>query len=157
MKTFTAIILLAGALVSGNVMADIYKWVDSDGNVNYGDRPTGVAMSSPGQIEQVAIASRRTDTTKVEAGVEARLVRETQRSDARAAAAEAKMEAEQLKVEADERATKCNTYRERVQKFSNSRRLYRVDDNGEREYLNDTQMSAARAQAEKQVQEYCSS
>jgi hypothetical protein len=157
MKKISVIVLLAGALVSGSVMADIYKWVDTDGNVHYGDRPTGAAMSSPGQIEQVAIASRRTDTAKVQAGVEARMVRDTQRSDARSVAAEEKMEAEQLKVEADERATKCSTYRERMQKFTNSRRLYRVDDNGEREYLNDTQMTAARAQVEKQVQEYCSS
>ena len=156
MKTFTAVILLAGLAASGSVMAsNIYKWVDADGNIHYGDRPTGATVTTP--VEQVAIASRRTDKAQVEAGVEARLVNQAQRSESRNAAAEAKKEAEALQAKADERAKKCSTYRERLEKFTNSRRLYRVDDSGEREYLDDSQMDEARALVRKQVQDYCSS
>ena len=158
MKTLTAVLLLAGLAASGSVMAsNIYKWVDAEGNIHYGDRPTGAAVASTTPVEQVAIASRRTDKAQVDAGVEARLERQTQRSESRTAAADAKKEAEELQAKADERARKCTTYRERLEKFTNSRRLYRVDDSGEREYLDDSQMDEARALVQKQVQDYCSS
>lgn len=158
MKTLTAVLLLAGLAASGSVMAsNIYKWVDAEGNIHYGDRPTGAAVSSTTPVEQVAIASQRTDKAQVEAGVEARHQRETQRAESRSAAADAKKEAEALQAKADERARKCATYRERQEKFTNSRRLYRVDDSGEREYLDDSQMDEARALVQKQVQDYCSS
>lgn len=153
----TALVLLSTVFVSGVCTAEIYKWTDADGNIHYGDRPTADGVTIPATVERVAVVSRRTDPGEVQAGVDARLEREAARSEARDAAADKKAEAEKLQAEAKERATKCSSYRERMQKFSDSRRLYRVDDNGEREYLDDSQMNAARDQVREQVEEYCSS
>lgn len=135
---------------SGLAAAEIYKWTDADGNVHYGDRPSGVATQ-----ETITIASRRTDTERVNAGVEARLERDAQRADAREAAAEAEEEAAQAQAEAEERAGKCQEYRAKLEKFLRSRRLYRVDDSGERNYLDEVQMEEARAKAQQKVEEYC--
>lgn len=157
MRKFTTIAVMLGiALSTAAAASEIYKWVDADGNVHYGDRPTGDGIVEQNQIERVAIASRRTNPEQVQAGVEARLERDTLKADARATAAEERAEAEKLKAEAEDRAEKCSTYRARLEKFVTSRRLYRVDDDGERNYLDESQMEAARAQVQQQVEEYCS-
>ena len=64
---------------------------------------------------------------------------------------------EELAAQAAEKKQKCDTYKARLQKFVQSRRLYKADENGERVYLDEEQTQAARERVENQVQEYCSS
>ena len=59
--------------------------------------------------------------------------------------------------EAQEREQKCVTYRDRLERFTYSRHLYRENENGEREYLDEEEMQAARDQVQDQIDEYCSS
>ena len=142
--------ILTLAVTSTAFAGDIYKWTDTDGNVHYGDRPTGE------QPERVAIASRPTDSSKVQAQVQARVQARTQVAEERAAAAAAGPSPEELQAEAKERAQKCTTYRDRLQSFITSRRLYREDEDGERTYLDEGEVLAARSRVENQVDEYCS-
>jgi len=137
--------------VSGMALAnDIYKWTDEDGNVHYGDRPTGDATE-----ERVAINSRATDPGKVQARVQSRYERDIASKEEAAAAQPAGPSEEELVAQAKERAQKCETYKARLQKFVTSRRLYKQDENGERVYLDEEQTQAARERVENQVQEYC--
>ncbi len=46
---------------------DIYKWTDEDGNIHYGDRPTGDATE-----ERMAISSSSTNPSKVQARAQSR-------------------------------------------------------------------------------------
>lgn len=157
MKKLNLIVCLCCVgLSSAALSSEIYKWTDDDGNVHYGDRPTGV-VAEDASFETVAIASRRTDPARVTAGVEARQERDAARAETRMAAAKAAEEAAQQQADAEERAQKCQQYRARLEKFVTSRRLYRVDDAGERSYLDETQMQEARAKVQQQVEEYCSS
>jgi hypothetical protein len=64
---------------------------------------------------------------------------------------------DEVRAKAAERSQKCDTYKARLQKFVQSRRLYKEDENGERVYLDEQQSQAARERVENQVQEYCSS
>ena len=139
------------AASSGALAADIYRWVDADGNVHYGDRPAGE------QSELMDIVSKPTNPARLQAEAQAR-------TEARAAAAEREAilaaqgpTPEELRAEAAERAQKCATYREQLQTFTNSRRLYREDENGERVYLDEDETQTARQRVEDQVAEYCSS
>jgi hypothetical protein len=84
------------------------------------------------------------------------------RTDAAAKAAEAAAaptgpSPEELQAQADARAEKCSTSRALLQRFVTSRRLYRQDENGERVYLDEDEMQAARERVENQVQDHCSS
>lgn len=146
--------LLAFALTAaaGTVNAtEIYRWVDEDGIVHYVDLPTG----APGE-EHLAIRSRPTDPARVEASVRAR-------QEARAARAEEQEtnvtqgpgEAERLAA-AGEREENCNKYRERQMQFTINRRIYRMDENGERVYYSDEEMQAARDKVDERVSYYCS-
>lgn len=143
---------LAVALAGGAWAGDIYKWTDDEGNVHYGDRP-----APDGSSRRLAIESSATDHERVAARLEprreAREAREEERAEAEEAAAS---EEEERQAEA-ERAEKCATYKERLQKFLQSRRLYREDENGERVYLDEEEMLAARDQVQDRVEEYCGS
>ncbi len=143
--------LWALAACNSALANDIYKWTDADGNVHYGDTPSGV------QSERLTIASKRTDPAKVQAMVDARSQAEVAEAEAAAAAAAEGPSEEELQAEAREREQKCAILRERLLKFINSRRLYREDDAGERTYLDDSQIMAARDRVEKQISDNCGS
>ncbi|HZD53001.1 MAG TPA: DUF4124 domain-containing protein [Woeseiaceae bacterium] len=138
------------AAASAVAAADIYKWTDENGIVHFGDRPSGA------QTQQVVhIQSDRTDPAKVQARVQARRdAAEAAASDEEAAAGEEPSE-EELRAKERERAEKCAMYKERLQTFLTSRRLYREDENGERVYLNEEETLAARAKVQEQIVEYC--
>ena len=151
-KTVIAFTMMLAVSAAGMAFAsDIYKWTDEDGNIHYGDRPTGDASE-----ERLAISSKPTNPSKVQARV-------TARYEARAAAKEAAASEpegpspEELQAQALERQENCATYQARLQKFVTSRRLYKLDENGERVYLDEDEAQAARERVENQVAEYCSS
>ncbi|MEX2126578.1 MAG: DUF4124 domain-containing protein [Woeseia sp.] len=152
-KSKTCALILAGlaVAVTGTVYAgEIYKWTDADGNVHFGDRPSGAASE-----ERLAIGSSPTDPDRVRAIVQARNDAGAARAEAQAATKAEEPTAEELRAAELERAEKCSTYKERLQKFVTSRRLYREDENGERVYLDEEETLAARARVQEQVVEYC--
>ena len=151
-KTAIACLIMFVVSASGIAFAnDIYKWTDEDGNVHYGDRPTGDASE-----QRLAISSSPTDPSKVQARVQARHTAREAAEEAAASEPEGPTE-EELLAQAEERRQKCDTFRARLQKFVTSRRLYKQDDNGERVYLDEEETQAARERVENQVQEYCHS
>ncbi len=130
---------------------DIYKWTDEDGNDHYGDRPTGDATE-----ERLAISSKPTDPSKVQAQVQSRYAAR-EAAEAAAASEPQGPTKDELRAQAAEKKQKCDTYKARLQKFVQSRRLYKADENGERVYLDEEQTQAARERVASQVEEYCSS
>ena len=143
--------MLTLAATGAALAGEIYKWTDKDGNVHYGDRPEGE------RPEIVGIASKPTDPARVQAMTQARAEVRTQAAEEAAAAAAAGPSPQELQAEARERAERCSAYRERLQSFVTSRRLYREDDNGERVYLDEDETRAARERVEGQIDEYCNS
>jgi len=143
---------LAALLASGTAVAgEIYKWTDVDGNIHYEDRPTG-------DTTMVRLDVRSTDTDNTV--VQARLDKDREaREAARQVASEAppKMTKEELRDEQAKRQEQCQMYRDRLQSFLRSQRLYEEDDAGERTYLSDDEIMAARSRVEDQIQEYCGS
>jgi hypothetical protein len=117
--------------------------------MHYGDRPTGQPTE-----ERLTIASNRTDNSAVQARVQARLEVRAAREEAAAGAPQEKSQQE-LRAEREERAQQCQQYRERLQSYLQSQRLYREGENGERVYLDEQQILDARAGVQEKIQEYC--
>lgn len=143
-------IACAALMVSGlAVAAEIYKWTDEDGNVHYEDRPVGET-----DMEHLDIRSRNTDNTVVQARLDAD---SKARAAARQVASEAppEMTKEEIRAEQQARQEKCMQYRAQLESFLRSQRLYKEDDAGEREYLSEEEIMAARSRVEDQIQEYC--
>lgn len=148
--TICLLLALGVALAGSAVASDIYKWTDANGNVHYGDRPAEDVAA-----ERLDIQSRPTDRARVAAIVQARAeTREQVRTQASADSAE-QPSPEELRAAAEERAQKCDMYKERLQTFIQSRRLYREDDNGERVYLSEEETLQARNNVQSKVEEYC--
>jgi hypothetical protein len=129
---------------------EIYKWIDENGNVHYEDRPIGA-----GNVERVAeVRSRNTDTVAVAARVEGQ-------RKARAAAQQVDSEApgdmskEDLRAERQARHEQCQSYRNKLQAFLTAPRMYEQDAAGERSYLDEDEIMAARSKVEEKIQEYC--
>jgi hypothetical protein len=141
---------LALSAASAVFAGEIYKWTDADGSVHFGDRPSGAATE-----ERLPLNSSPTNPDRVRAIVQARNNARAERNEQNAAAAGAKPTAEELREAEAERKEKCETYKERLQKFVTSRRLYREDESGERVYLDEEETLAARARVQEQVVEYC--
>ena len=152
-KYALACLMMFVVSASGITLAnDIYKWTDEDGNVHYGDRPSGDSSE-----ERLGISSKPTNQASVQARVESHYERDVATKEEAAAAAGGGPSEEDLLAQAREKAQKCETYKARLQKFVTSRRLYKQDESGERVYLDEEQTHAARERVENQVQEYCNS
>ncbi len=147
-KTLIAFALSLAA-TSTLFASEIYKWTDEEGNVHYSDLPTGAAGE-----EHLAIRSRPTDPALVQAEVQARVDDRTLRAEEEANAPQGPTPQEQ-RAEAREREEKCNQYTERQIQFTQNRRIYRLDEDGERVYYDEEEMRASRARVDDLVEEYC--
>lgn len=140
-----ALLLASGLAVAG----EIYKWTDVNGNVHYEDRPLGDT-----DMERVNVVSKKTDNSIVQARLDAdRKARNASRQVASEAPPE--MSKEEIRAEQKARQEKCESYRERLQAFLRSQRLYQEGDDGERAYLSEDEVMAARETVEGQIEEYC--
>jgi len=151
MKYRLPITIACAALMAGGlaVAGEIYKWTDEDGSVHYEDRPIGNT-----DIQHMDIRSRNTDNSVVQARLDAdRAARAASRQVASEAPAE--MSKEEIRAEQQARQEKCMQYRSQLESFLRSQRLYKEDDAGERAYLSEDEIMAARSRVEGQIQEYC--
>ena len=95
------------------------------------------------------------DESIVQAEAQARVDAQTLRAEEEANALQGPTP-EELRAEARSRQEKCNKYRARQTRFTENRRIYRMDENGERVYYDEEEMQAARAGVDDLVEEYCS-
>jgi hypothetical protein len=133
---------------AGSVFADqVYKWTDDEGNVYYSDTPVANA-------QRVAIDSRPTDPKQAPGETRTRADAQAQEAEDAVSAPQEPTQ-EELQAEARERAENCTKYKERQLQFAQSRRIYRMDEDGERVYYDEEEMAATRARVAEQVNEYC--
>ncbi len=139
-------LLLFAALVawSGMAGAVVYKWVDAQGKVQYGDRPpdgvhaevvellgTHVARSAPANTSQPQKSGERD---------------QQEQSDAKKAVAA---------DVAQTREKQCAEAQDRYKKLIEGRRLYKTGADGERQYLTSDEIDAERLNAKNDVDATC--
>jgi hypothetical protein len=149
LRVSLAVLSVGLGLVSMGAVADVYRYKDPSGNVIYTDRP------------EVLPAER----LKVQAQRATENAEEAQDDDAAALAERDKARSEALKSQADKKkaaesnaASKveaCNKARQDYLNRMNAQRLYEDQPNGERRYLDDKQLDAARASAKQAMDALC--
>lgn len=153
-----ALLLSAVTAVAG--AENVYKWVDSAGQVHFTDLPPrqsgarilGVYQKEAGTIDEDDQGDDSGDDgddsdTPSETGAGSANTPEPPVSQAAMAAAEA--DAAKAQVE------QCKAAQDRYQRYIESRRLFR-ETNGQRVYLTDKELTEARARAKQAVDDYCS-
>ena len=149
-KLVLSFAVMALTFAGGATANEIYRWVDAEGNVNYGDRPSGAPTE-----QRLQLSYARTDGSAVEKRVQDRRDAQSARAEAKAEQAKAEQEATEEAEIAAEQQRACESARERLETYRSSRRLYKADENGERVYLDEEQRAAASRRIEEQIAEYC--
>lgn len=127
--------------------AEVYRSIDSAGNVVYSDRP-----DHPGAVPVVIRTAAAVAPAARPQSAPARQANAAPATEPDAATI-ARAEAAQ---QAEDRAANCEAARTRSERYDTAHRLYRAGENGEREYLTDAQIDEARATAQAEVARWCS-
>jgi hypothetical protein len=145
-------ILALGALVLAGasfvVQADVYRWIDSAGEVHYSDR--WVPGSTLVKVDRSKV---RADDASAPNSGQNRLAVTTDRVDSQLA-----QNAETRAVKNDvatARTEQCKSAKERYEKAIQARRIFRTGKEGEREYLSDIEADEWRLQARTEMQQAC--
>jgi hypothetical protein len=142
-------LLLFAALIawSGMASAVVYKWVDAQGKVQYGDRPPDGVHAEVVELLGTHVARQPSDTTKPQATAPGN-------SDDKQAATVKKQVADDV---AQTRDKQCADAQDRYKKLIEGRRLYKTGPNGEREYLTSEEIDKERLDAKTDVDTICNS
>ena len=133
----------------------IHRWVDADGVVHFGDRPP------PGvQAERLEQPSRTTSpaTRQVARPLDEAARRERRRRLLRAFEEERRERAlreAQAAQRAEQRRRACLQARDRLRRLRQATGVYRLDERGERVFLDREARARAEARAEAAVARYC--
>ncbi len=143
------ILAIACALAASTAaFGQLYKWVDKDGKVTYSDQ---APPSQPSK--QLNLSTGQPSSAPARTAVERDKEIEKGRAEARE---KAKVAAEKdRKAEVDQE--NCKSARAYLKTVESGVRLSTVDDKGEQVIMDDDQIAAERAKAQKAVAEACKS
>jgi len=143
-----AVLLLAASAQS----SEVYKTTDPQGRPIYTDKP----QTLPAQ--RVGVQTTATDPAEAQRRYDEQM-KQMAGADAASADTAAKTEAAQKAREltSEDRARRCQDARQRYESYQNARRLYEPGETeGERRYLSSEEIDAARADAKRLMDEFCS-
>ncbi len=142
----TLLLALLGTAAHG---ADVYRSTAADGTVSYSDRPQGADA-------QFVLATGATTRTPAPGASPAGAEAAPEVPEAAAPPAPLPAEGPTAADLRAERQKNCEIARERQERYTLSRRLFRTNAAGEREYLDDAAVAEARVKAAADVQDWCS-
>ena len=147
-----AIMLLATVMLAGTAGAgEVYVTKDAKGNTVYTDIPQTI----PAQKLDVRTSS--TDPAQVQSRYSEEMKKYSADDAAERKAAAAQADASKAQVlSAEDKAKRCADARNRYQAVMSSYRLYVTGPEGERRYLDSAEIDAARIDAKKVMDEFCS-
>jgi hypothetical protein len=146
------LIVLTGVLlqiISGALHAEIYKWVDENGQITYSDIPQAES-SAPAGIQKTESDSPPENATEGSDNYQKRVLDSLTQE---------RRQREQEKAEQDkkqsERKRQCEQAQKRLNEAENARYLYTEDEQGEKVIFSDEQRQVAIDQARAAVKQYC--
>jgi hypothetical protein len=146
-----AIVVLMLATFATVAAAEVvYKWVDTRGQIHYSDLPPSEAGAKLLGTYQRDLLPEAVDQADDNVGTAAQ-PDTAPPGDEPSAADAAAVQRDVARV----RAEQCTKAQARYKTYVESRRLYRETADGKREYLTDSELTAARLQAKKDVDEFC--
>lgn len=138
-------------VAAGVANAEIYRWVDENGKMQFGDRAPKQRDAEKMAIEAKAPARRQSaPDTRQRLETQQRLLEQMEKErDQR------QRKAAKTKRENQKREKYCAQARHDVGYYESSSLLYREKANGEREYLNDAERAEQIRQSHAAVKRWC--
>lgn len=150
-------VLLCAALIawSGMASAIVYKWVDAQGKVQYGDRPPDGVHAEV--VEMLGSHAPRSTPDRPSASAS----NTTSQSSKNAAADPAAQDAGARKAVDEDVATtrdkQCADAQERYKKLIEGRKIYKAGADGQRQYLTAEEIDSERLNAKRELDSVCNS
>ena len=141
-------------------LAQQYKWVDSNGRVQYGDTPPPGAKATrlrpppPGSAPAAPAAAAPAAAGKKDDGKKP-LTPEEAFQKRQKDAAEAEQKAQKAAAEAETKRSNCEAAQSQVRGLQSGERMATTNAAGERVYMEDTQRAAELARAQKAAADWC--
>jgi flagellar motility protein MotE (MotC chaperone) len=159
-------IFLAMLIAAGGAGAQMYKWVDKDGKVRYSDTPppagvkTSTVKAPPAAPAAAAAPAAKDgkDAKDAKGAKKGPLTPAEQEQEYRKRRAEADKAAEKAAADQKELATKkadCERAREYLRTLESGQRVTRTNAQGERVFLDESQVAAEAASARQAAQTAC--
>lgn len=135
--------LIVGVLLTPLASAEIYRWVDPDGNVHFSAKPQAGA-------QQIEVRPQVIDRDEAARERQARTERffEARREEQEAASVAASARQTQREQE-------CRQLQNRLSRLSRGGRYFTADAKGERVYYSDEEIGAARRQLASRISQNC--
>lgn len=154
MKMMWKLILAGCLLCSLQAEAEIYKWRDEKGVMNYSDVPPQSGPAGTQKIKAATVPNdvplTRSDAYQYEESASANKKSPENRESAPSAEAEAlKAMQERLKGQ------NCAAARSNYRNYAVGGRMQSVNENGQKEYLSDDQIKEGLARAQQEIDENC--
>jgi hypothetical protein len=164
--TWLLLALLGGAwLVVAPVGAQTYKWKDADGKIHYSDQPPPanakeeqtVKPRKPSAGAPVATDKGATDKGAPAAAPKAKTYVEQEAEFRKRQVEAAEREAAEKKKVSDaaEKKQNCDQARTQLQGLQAGGRLTKTNPQGEREYMNDSEIAQQMERSKKAVDDWC--
>lgn len=159
-----SLIILALLLAAGPAGAQLYRWVDKDGKVHYGNTPPPGAKTStitappPGSPPPAAASKDAKDSKDAKAAKKGPLTAAEKEQDYRTRREEAQKAAEKDEDERRakaERAEGCNRSKEQLRTLQSGERIARTNSSGERYFLDESQVAQEVSKAQQSMQQAC--
>jgi hypothetical protein len=148
-------VLLCAVLIawSGMASAIVYKWVDAQGKIQYGDRPPDGVHAEV--VEMQGSHSRMSSAPAPDAKPAGTL----QSSSAAPANPATQADAEKAVAEdvSQTRDKQCADAQDRYKKLIEGRKLYKAGPDGERQYLSSEEIDSERVNAKRDADAICNS
>lgn len=144
-RSLIGIVLL---LTSSLAEAGVYKWVDEQGRVHYGDKPISTGADELTIKDQPAPNPSAASTSRKEKQQQFLRAREDERKEKQQAAAEEKQKRAEAK-------RKCERAERDYKKYHNAGSIYIKGKDGEREHLSFKEREAYEASIAAEVKKWC--
>ena len=169
MKLLTLFLAVLALTVSAFSQAEVYKWKDKDGTIKYSDTPP------PSNIKQEAIRGKKkvlaptgsAPLSPVENAAAVPVVAIPKDSEPPRSAEDAAAEQRQRTAEADKnnkkekeldtarKAENCTAAKANMQTYTQGGRVYKMNERGEREYMDENGFKAGREKAQQEINANC--
>ena len=150
-----AIVFLLAAASAG---AQMYRWVDKDGKVRYGDTPPPGAKTSSIKAPQSGGAAPQAPAASSKDAKKGPLTPAEQEQEYRKRQAEARKAAEKAESENQSKndlSEACARSKEYLGTLNSGQRVARTNPSGERYYMDENQVAQEVAKAQQAVQKSC--
>jgi len=143
--------------------ADVYKWKDADGRIRYSDSPPS------GKTPYEMLTGKKAAAGHAQAADSAAPAQQAPNDKTGNSAADKELDAKKRKAEAENQQKKaqekldekkvrednCKSAKSNVQNYKQGGRMYKVDESGERHYLDDKDLADGLDKANKEVDQWC--